>query len=377
MDFAWLTENSIPFFYIYSNLICLFIFLIAFICFIKNENLTRREKIFSYLLVVHILYFFFDACWAGLYYNLIELNEVYLNIIRVLKYSLVTIASYLWFMYISIYVRANYIDNKKKLTILSIPANLNFILVIVLCMFFYDGEMYKTFIITLVPFLYMVFVAIYGSYRIVRHKALINKKGSLFYAWYPMSFVIVALLQIIFENIPILCFGTTFTTIVILIYSLSIKISTDALTGLNNRNELNRYVYNLFKNNKNICVLMFDLDNFKHINDTYGHLEGDKALLAASKVLKNVVKDTNVFLARFGGDEFIIIAKDYSEDDINSLISKIEEETKLINQKNTEYIIGISCGYAFLEKDEDVLNTIERADQKLYERKKEKKTSSY
>ena len=133
----------------------------------------------------------------------------------------------------------------------------------------------------------------------------------------------------------------------------------------------------LFKNNKNICVLMFDLDNFKHINDTYGHLEGDKALLAASKVLKNVVKDTNVFLARFGGDEFIIIAKDYSEDDINSLISKIEEETKLINQKNTEYIIGISCGYAFLEKDEDVLNTIERADQKLYERKKEKKTSSY
>ena len=377
MDFAWLTENSIPFFYIYSNLICLFIFLIAFICFIKNENLTRREKIFSYLLVVHILYFFFDACWAGLYYKLIELNEVYLNIIRVLKYSLVTIASYLWFMYISIYVRANYIDNKKKLTILSIPANLNFILVIVLCMFFYDGEMYKTFIITLVPFLYMVFVAIYGSYRIVRHKALINKKGSLFYAWYPMSFVIVALLQIIFENIPILCFGTTFTTIVILIYSLSIKISTDALTGLNNRNELNRYVYNLFKNNKNICVLMFDLDNFKHINDTYGHLEGDKALLAASKVLKNVVKDTNVFLARFGGDEFIIIAKDYSEDDINSLISKIEEETRLINQKNTEYIIGISCGYAFLEKDEDVLNTIERADQKLYERKKEKKTSSY
>ncbi len=377
MDFAWLTENSIPFFYIYSNLICLFIFLIAFICFIKNENLTRREKIFSYLLVVHILYFFFDACWAGLYYKIIELNEVYLSIIRVLKYSLVTIASYLWFMYISIYVRANYIDNKKKLTILSIPANLNFILVIVLCMFFYDGEMYKTFIITLVPFLYMVFVAIYGSYRIVRHKALINKKGSLFYAWYPMSFVIVALLQIIFENIPILCFGTTFTTIVILIYSLSIKISTDALTGLNNRNELNRYVYNLFKNNKNICVLMFDLDNFKHINDTYGHLEGDKALLAASKVLKNVVKDTNVFLARFGGDEFIIIAKDYSEDDINSLISKIEEETRLINQKNTEYIIGISCGYAFLEKDEDVLNTIERADQKLYERKKEKKTSSY
>lgn len=377
MDFAWLTENSIPFFYIYSNLICLFIFLIAFICFIKNENLTRREKIFSYLLVVHILYFFFDACWAGLYYKIIELNEVYLSIIRVLKYSLVTIASYLWFMYISIYVRANYIDNKKKLTILSIPANLNFILVIVLCMFFYDGEMYKTFIITLVPFLYMVFVAIYGSYRIVRHKALINKKGSLFYAWYPMSFVIVALLQIIFENTPILCFGTTFTTIVILIYSLSIKISTDALTGLNNRNELNRYVYNLFKNNKNICVLMFDLDNFKHINDTYGHLEGDKALLAASKVLKNVVKDTNVFLARFGGDEFIIIAKDYSEDDINSLISKIEEETKLINQKNTEYIIGISCGYAFLEKDEDVLNTIERADQKLYERKKEKKTSSY
>ena len=122
---------------------------------------------------------------------------------------------------------------------------------------------------------------------------------------------------------------------------------------------------------------MFDLDDFKHINDTYGHLEGDKALLAASKILKNAVKDTSAFLARFGGDEFIIIAKDFTEEDINLLISKIEEDSEQLNQKNREYNIGISCGYAFLKKDEDFLNTIERADQKLYERKKENKNLSY
>lgn len=377
MNLSFLKDNAIPLFYMYSNLICLFVIFVAFIYFIKNKNLTRREKIFAYILITHVFYFLLDTCWAALYYDLINIDDVALKFIRIFKYSLVTVASYLWFMYISIYVRAPFMDDKKKLSILSIPANFNFIFVIVICLLFYKGEMYQTFIITLIPFLYVVFVAIYGSYRILIHKALINKKGSLFYAWYPLCFVLFAILQILFEDVPILCFGTTFTIIVILIYSLSIKISTDALTGLNNRNELNRYVYNSVKNNSNICVLMFDLDEFKHINDTYGHLEGDKALLAASKILKNVVKDTNAFLARFGGDEFIVIAKDFSEEDVNLLITKMEKETELINQNNSEYIIGISCGYAFLKKDEDFINTIERADQKLYERKKEKKTSSY
>ncbi len=376
MNFEWIETNAIPVFYMYSNLICLFVFLIAFICFIKNKNLTKREKIFSYILITHILYFFFDACWAILFYKVLDLSFSYLKIIRIFKYLLVTVASYLWFMYISIYVRADYIDDKKKLCILSIPANLNLILVIVLGLVSYEGKLYQTFIITFIPFLYMVFVAIFGSLRIISHKALINKKGALFYAWYPMSLVIFALLQIIYENIPILCFGTTFAIIVILIYSLSIKISTDGLTGLYNRNELNRYVYYNVKNSSNICVLMFDLDNFKHINDTYGHLEGDKALIATSKILKDSIKDSNAFLARFGGDEFIIICKDFRQNDINAILLKIDEATKKINQVNNDYKIGISSGFAVREENEDFLKTIERADQKLYENKKNKVRAS-
>ncbi len=366
--------EDIAFFYIYSNLICFVILVIAYFCFNKNKNLTRREKVFSNILITHAIYFIFDSCWALLFYNIVDVSPIFLKLVRLIKYSLTTIGAYLWFSYISIYVHAKYMEN-EKIVYLSIPCILNIILIMILCLTIYKGEILQTLIVTFVPFCYMVFVAIYGTFRIVRHKSLINKRGALFYAIYPLSLIIFAVLQIAFENVPILCFGTSFVTIVILIYSLSIKVSTDALTGLYNRNELNRYVYNLVNNANNVCVLMCDLDDFKSINDTHGHLIGDKALVAASKILKEAIKETNLFLARFGGDEFIIIAKDFSQNDVEILIEDIDQRVNILNDSNSNYKIGISKGYAFLENNEDFLKAIERADRNLYINKKEKSSN--
>lgn len=117
---------------------------------------------------------------------------------------------------------------------------------------------------------------------------------------------------------------------------------------------------------------MFDVDDFKLINDLKGHVEGDRALLQVSNILKTSLSDKGGFLARYGGDEFIMILKDCSEEDIKEIFDIIDKEVKKNNENNNNYNIGISRGYAKMKDDEDFISLINRADLKLYEMKKNK-----
>lgn len=88
------------------------------------------------------------------------------------------------------------------------------------------------------------------------------------------------------------------------------QIFNDGLTGLNNRRRLDGYLKEQLaaaSEKKPVGVMMMDLNRFKLINDTYGHVEGDKALKLAAQALKKIAAAHNVFVARYGGDEFCIV----------------------------------------------------------------------
>ena len=113
---------------------------------------------------------------------------------------------------------------------------------------------------------------------------------------------------------------------------------------------------------------MIDIDRFKSINDTYGHLEGDKALKYMAKLISNVANKNGDFYARYGGDEFIIISKEENEENIISLIKSINLElTK--TKEDLGYAFTTSIGYAIYNKDKTIEETIEIADQNLYKAK--------
>jgi len=90
----------------------------------------------------------------------------------------------------------------------------------------------------------------------------------------------------------------------------SLLARTDALTGINNRH----YLLDLARHelaisaryNQPLSVLMIDLDNFKHINDTYGHMVGDQVIQKTANVIPGMLRSTDLF-ARFGGDEFVAV----------------------------------------------------------------------
>ncbi|MBU1237821.1 MAG: diguanylate cyclase [Gammaproteobacteria bacterium] len=145
----------------------------------------------------------------------------------------------------------------------------------------------------------------------------------------------------------------------------------DALTGALNRKGMDeaieREVGRARRRSASMSVAMLDIDNFKKINDTYGHEAGDQALVHLAKVVRETLRPQDT-LARYGGEEFVIILADTLLDDaINAMVRVQRELTrKFFLHNNEKLLITFSCGVAELGADEEPPDAVKRADQAMY-----------
>jgi len=169
--------------------------------------------------------------------------------------------------------------------------------------------------------------------------------------------------------------SNTFTTLQQTIKELYKSSITDSLTKVANRKKLQKYLTELI-NLKNIefAVIYIDLDNFKEINDYYGHSTGDEVIIKFAKILK---QDTfsDELVVRMGGDEFVLVWKEYNNK--NDLINRIENLFKSISQhlyiEGVDIEFTISAGIAIYPNDgENEEELIKNSDIALREAKKVK-----
>ncbi len=149
---------------------------------------------------------------------------------------------------------------------------------------------------------------------------------------------------------------------------LSFAAYVDRMTGIPSRRRCEELIYEPMNPEvDHHCVVMFDLNNLKSINDLYGHHAGDKLIKAFADVLKKFTSD-KIFVGRYGGDEFLMIIRDYEEAMVKRLLQDIQELVNEYNQKNTRYPIRYACGYEY--GGESLHRMLERADAKMYENKR-------
>ena len=148
----------------------------------------------------------------------------------------------------------------------------------------------------------------------------------------------------------------------------------DPLTKVYNRGYLNKKLEIACKNKEEISFIMLDIDSFKLYNDNYGHINGDKALIEVSRIIKSVFKDDMVF--RYGGEEFSVL----SYKTIEELIKYVEKLRLEIYNKNIEHKyskvsdrITLSIGLASskLSKDDALIELNKKADENLYKSKEQ------
>jgi len=149
--------------------------------------------------------------------------------------------------------------------------------------------------------------------------------------------------------------------------------NTDPLTGSFNRRYLNEfsieYLRIIKRENKNLSLLMVDIDDFKNINDTFGHETGDKVIKQLVSIIKDVVRE-NDLIVRFGGDEFLILLPNTNLINARLVGQKIADHIDKYN-KDKEFNFTISMGISMFNKqDNSIEDMILRADNALYEAKK-------
>lgn len=187
---------------------------------------------------------------------------------------------------------------------------------------------------------------------------------------FPSIFVILQFLNI--SPIPIIL--PSITTFILIMNSLLTinAMYIEYLTGLKNMRGVDKYFFNLPATLDNYLVVLYiDFNQFKRINDLYGHKEGDNALCAFSKILTKILKSDDL-IARIGGDEFIIATRLNKPGNVKLIINKIKNEVEKYNAKSPKpYKLSISYGYSIQSPgtviDKDKL--IEQADKKMYEHK--------
>jgi diguanylate cyclase (GGDEF)-like protein len=155
----------------------------------------------------------------------------------------------------------------------------------------------------------------------------------------------------------------------------------DYLTGLYNRRGFFTLVEHLFKvakrQKKGMFMLYADLDNLKQINDTWGHQEGDHALIDVANILKKNYRESDI-IARIGGDEFVVIPVETARDRMELILNRLHKAVELHNLRSSHgYKLSISAGLAYYDPDNpcSIDELLAQGDKSMYEWKKFKQNS--
>ena len=190
--------------------------------------------------------------------------------------------------------------------------------------------------------------------------------------------VIATLVSIQYTGMPGTWTCAAVSIVVMYIDEQDREVEKDSLTGLNNRKTLKLVFEDYEKEDdedRRLYMFMMDLDHFKEINDTYGHSEGDKALVATAKMLRESVAGMKAYIARFGGDEFMMMSFFSGEEEVLAYKEKLKESFREYNEREKPpYTLKISIGYSRHEPEQSLEALTEAADRNLYEEKKRNKT---
>ena len=177
----------------------------------------------------------------------------------------------------------------------------------------------------------------------------IEKKYYFSLAFFAFPPFVGTILQIAFYGISLVLNFVVLSLFIVFLNIQNHSMNTDYLTGVNNRKNLEAFLKKKVKastEDKTFSAILIDLNNFKSINDTFGHYMGDNALQITSKLLASCLR-SNDFIARFGGDEFYIVLDISDKKDLEALVGRIngcfENYNKSVNQP---YKLGLSMGYA-------------------------------
>ena len=378
-------EPNMEFVFVY---VATYVFVALFCAVILSRvssDVGRQLEVryFRFEMATLILYCLLESIWAVGNFGLSDAINRFNVALSVVNHILVCALCYFWFCYMESYLHSRIANRREWRLVAAIPFVLSALLSI--------STLWNGLVFSVGPdgsaqrgSLYLVTVVIaygYASIATIRalHAATKAENRPRRSELVTMSlFVIppaaVGVIDTLIPLMPIVAPAFFFSFLIVFTMLLESQISTDQLTGLNNRRRADKHFAELLDtlSAHDRCILfMIDGNKFKAINDNYGHLEGDNALCIIANALRDACRNSGAFIARWGGDEFVIMVR---EEDINSpedFINLIEDCLLYESyERGLPYKLAVSVGYAyFTSNGQSRRQVLEEADRVLYEAK--------
>lgn len=356
----------------------------------KTRGISKMvaQRNFSMTIDSAILFFLSDTFYVMMKCGVIPYSRMGVMAAKELYFFATALMCFFWFVYFEYLQESPFVKNRQRMWLSSV---LVWIMVILLSVnlftgiFFYvdDQNVYQRgplFILQYILSYIYVFATCFRALVGLFQKDKIAKRNTLLaLALFPVVPAIAGILQFIYPELPLACAALSILTLVMYLNWLGQMISIDPLTRLNNRKQL-AYFYEQNKSGSEeghmLYLLMIDANRFKQINDAYGHIQGDAALIRIADALRQSGEELHMRtnICRYGGDEFALFTWIRKEEELDTLTKSIRDKLSALNKKaQSPYELTVSIGAAKAERGMTLKEVIDKADQLLYEEKEKVK----
>lgn len=364
---------------------------IAVIAVIRYKTMGLAQMVaqrnFAMTIDCQMLFFITDTLCVMLRCGVLPYNPVFLIILKELYFFATILMCYFWFVYFEHLQGSPFVKNRRRVVLSSF---LVWIMGILLIVNLFTGILFYTdangvyrrgplFIVQyLLAYVYILVSCIRALIGVFDKKKAAQKGQLVLLSLFPVGPALAGIIQFIYPQLPVACVMLSTCTLILYLNWLDEMISVDPLTRLNNRKQLKYYFEHSVPNpveGVQQYLMLIDANKFKKINDTYGHIEGDKAIMRIADALRAGCRKHRyrANIARYGGDEFVILANADGEEMLEALKSGINEElTKLNGEAAAPYDLTISIGLAKVEQGMSLDALIAEADKEMYREKRER-----
>lgn len=358
--------------------------IILYIMLINQQNIdngTNRQKAFRYLNYSVFVILILDSCmWLIDGNQFPYAHQIYWAVTSFYYFFNCGIA-FIWYIYISKFFYQNHRESKKKLFfVMSIPIILNTLLIMLNLkypIYFTIGEnnvydrasfFVVSFLVAL-PYLGVPLLQCLRVYRTTDN--ILERKDAALIMKIHILPIIGIIIQILIYGISLIWICQVLSLLCFFINFQNKIISMDPLTHLNNRYQYNVCMQSIGRGTLGgiNAIIFIDIDKFKGINDRFGHVFGDKVLVAVASILMKACEGQETIVGRFGGDEFYIFCKVSAKEEI---IERMHSFVAVYNEMDRLGVgLSLSIGSSDFEgketrKTEDI---VELADQAMYKNK--------
>lgn len=375
-------------YYLSNGLFSLIILLIIYFNSVMCKGKTRCDVIFRVSMIFGIALAVLDTASWLLSGQDIPFSILLQHITNGGGDLCIAMISFLWLVYVHEKLISSLKHRKRRRLLFQIPVYISTILLITnpfhhFIFYINDNLEYvrgPLFAYLLgIPFGYISFASVLAIYQYRKEIYESRKKECLLMASFPILPLMGATIQALYFGLSLYVPCLTLAFVLIYLNQQNISLTLDSLTKVNNRGQLDFYLNKRFLSatkDETFYFILVDVDKFKEINDVYGHIAGDEALILLSTALKQAFKQKDAFLARYGGDEFAVIIDDISQEEIVDIIHNIESLLdNLMKSGNKPYNLTVSAGFALCNISEmnSVNDLVAKADAEMFKIKNAKK----